>query len=146
MSDRTRDWTADYFKEITTMNYQGTIIEESLDDPAVLSKINIVSTKVEIVTEKHRTPWLKQWTLHKVEISEDQCEAIADMLASSLQKNYWYADFMNDKYHYIIYSGKIFKVDRQNPVFYKDAKKYGLDLGIPSYQIDFAPDDPIWRR
>jgi len=43
----------------------------------------------------------------------------------------------NDKWHYIVYSDKIFKVDRQNPILYKDAKQYGLSLGIPPYQVDF---------
>lgn len=128
------------------MNYQGTIIEESLGDKLVLSKVKILSTKVEEVTDKHKTPWLKQWTLHKVEIAESGAEDVANLLAKGLHKDYWYADYKNDKYHYIVYSDKIFKVDRQNPLLYKEAKQYGLDLGIPPYQVDFAPNDPIWQR
>ena len=118
-------------------NYTGTIIEESLEDKQVLSKIKILSTKIEQVTQKHQTPWLAQWTLRKVEIAEDQADKIAEMLSRVLQKNYWYADYKNDKWHYIVYSDKIFKVDRQNPILYKDAKQYGLSLGIPPYQVDF---------
>ena len=128
------------------MNYTGTIIEESLADKQVLGKVKVTATKVEAVTEKHQTPWLSQWTLHSVEIPEEQGEETANLLAGTLQKNYWYADYKNDKYHYIIYSDKIFKVDRENPYHYKEAKKYGLSLGIPPYQVDFAPDDPIWKR
>lgn len=128
------------------MPYIGTIIEESLEDNSVLKQIKILSTKVEAVTEEHKTPWLAQWTLHKVEIDDDQAEQIAIILAAELEKDYWYADYKNANYHYIIYFGKIFKVDRKNPVLYKDAKKHGLDLGIPPYQVDFAPDDPIWQR
>ncbi|MDD5068733.1 MAG: hypothetical protein PHN89_04000 [Candidatus Pacebacteria bacterium] len=58
------------------MNYKGTIIEESLAKKDVFKDIKILSTKVEDVVEKHQTPWLKQWTLHKVEISEDKAEEI----------------------------------------------------------------------
>lgn len=43
------------------MNYKGVIIEESLTDNSVLGDVNIVSTKVEPVTEHHKTPHLKQW-------------------------------------------------------------------------------------
>lgn len=119
------------------MPYHGTIITESLSNPDVLGDIKILSTKVELVTEKHKTPWLKQWTLHTVEIPEDAANAVAEQLATALEKNYWYADFKNDRYHFIIYSGKVFKVDLKNPVLYQEAKKYGLALGIPEYQVDF---------
>ncbi len=129
------------------MDYRGVIIEESLDDKSALKNVKIVSTKVERVTEEHKTPWIKQWTLHTVEIPEGQADMTAGLLSSGLDKKHsWYADFKNDVFHYIIYRGKIFKVDLQNPVFYKDAKRYGISLGIPEYQVDFAPNDKVWER
>jgi hypothetical protein len=51
-------------------NYKGFVIEESLENKDVLKKVKILSTKVEKVVEKHKTPWLSQWTLHDVEIAE----------------------------------------------------------------------------
>lgn len=50
------------------MDYKGVIIEESLENKDVLDHVTIVSTKVEPVTTGHQTPWVKQWTLHTVEI------------------------------------------------------------------------------
>ncbi len=125
------------------MNYQGVIIEESLDNKSVLSKVKIVSTKVEQVTPKHKTPWLDQWTLHTVEIPEEDGVKIAQEISKSFDKEHfnWYADYQNDKYHFIIYPNKIFKVDLQNPILYKDAKEHGLSMGIPEYQVDFTPED-----
>ena len=38
------------------MNYEGIIIEESLERADVLKDVKIVSTKVEPVIEKHKTP------------------------------------------------------------------------------------------
>lgn len=38
------------------MNYKGTIIEESLKNKEVLKDLDIVNTKVEAITERHRTP------------------------------------------------------------------------------------------
>lgn len=129
------------------MNYRGVIIEESLDNLDVLREVALVSTKVEPVTEKHKTPWLQQWTLHTVEISEEKADRVAEMVSQNLQKEHpWYADYKNDLYHYIIYRGKVFKVDLKDPVLYKDAKRHGASLGIPEYQVDFAPDDTIWER
>lgn len=122
------------------MNYQGTIIEESLDDKSVLKNVKIISTKVEAVGERHKTPWLEQWTLHKVEILEPEAEAIAKELSMSLTETHpWYADFKNSEIHYIIFLNKIFKIDRQSKEQYQAAKKYGISLGIPEYQVDFSP-------
>ena len=68
-------------------------------------------------------------------------------LSESLDKAHdWYADYKNESYHYIIYREKVFKVDLRNPILYKDARAYGISLGIPEYQVDFAPNDKVWER
>ena|SRR3989338_4831347 len=48
-----------------TRDFTGVIIEESLKNNDILRKIKINKTKVEKVTEKHKTPHLKKWTLHR---------------------------------------------------------------------------------
>lgn len=129
------------------MNYQGIIIEESLDNKEVLSNVKIIKTKVSPVNEKHRTPWVKQWTMHTIEVLEKDVEKIADQLSKDLDKKHaWYADFKNENYHFIIFLGKVFKVNLKNPVLYKDAKAYGISIGIPDYQVDFAPEDKIFEN
>ncbi len=123
------------------MSYKGVIIEESLADKSCLKDLKIVSTKIEQVTESHKTPWLEQWTLHTVEIDEDKAELVASQLSNALEKEHeWYADFKNKEYHYIIFKGKVFKVDRGSPIEYEKVKEYGVSLGIPDYQLDFSPD------
>jgi hypothetical protein len=125
---------------MNTNDYLGTIIEESLNSKEVLKRVEIISTKVSPVTEKMQTPWLKQWTLHKVGVGEDKVEKITEELSNSLQKNYWYADYKNPDWHFIIFSGKIFKIKRDDAEGYQKAKEYGLTLGIPEYQVDFSPE------
>jgi hypothetical protein len=128
-------------------NFNGVIIEESLENKSVLQKVKIVKTKIEKVTEEHKTPWIKQWTLHTVEIIENQADKIAEDLSKSLDSEHdWYADFKNNKFHYIIFRNKIFKVDRSKPEQYKAVTKYGLSLGIPDYQLDFSPHIKEWER
>ena len=123
------------------MVYKGTVILESLGDLSILRDVRIISTKVEKITEKHQTPWLKQWTLHSIEIPEVIADEIAEKISRSFDKKHplWYADYKNDLYHFIIFANKIFKVDLKNPALYKEAKRYGISLGIPGYQVDFAP-------
>ncbi|MEO8637614.1 MAG: hypothetical protein ABI430_01795 [Candidatus Taylorbacteria bacterium] len=64
------------------MNYKGVIIEESLSDKSVCAQVFVIGTRVSKVVEKHKTPWLKQWTLHTVHIPEEKAEEIAKKLSS----------------------------------------------------------------
>jgi len=130
------------------MNYKGVIIEESLENKEVLKEMAILSAKVEPVTEKHKTPWLKKWTLHTVEVSENQADEIAKKISNSLDSEHggsWYADFKNDKCHYVIFRDKVFKVDLSNAK-YREVMEYGISLGIPWYQLDFSPEIEEWKR
>lgn|SRR3989344_1148665 len=130
------------------MNYRGTVIEEILEKVHVLKKeVRILETKTEPVTIGHRTPWLTRWTLLTVEIPEEKADQVAEKLSNILEKEHpWYADYKNDQYHYITYRDKVFKIDLKKPTLYKDATRYGISLGIPDYQVDFAPEDKIWER
>ena len=128
-------------------DYKGIIIEESLENTDVLKKIKVISTKVEEVTESHKTPWIKQWTLHDVEIPEKDVQSVADEISEALDKDHpWYADFKNNSHHYIIYKNKVFYIDRSSKEQYEQASKYGISLGIPEYQVDFAPQTKLWER
>ena len=127
--------------------YKGVIIEESLENKDVLKDVTIISTKVEQATEEHKTPWVKQWTLHTVEIPEGKEEAIAEKLSKALDNQHnWYADFKNKEYHFIIFRDKVFKVNRTSKEEYDAVIKYGLSLGIPNYQLDFSPHIKQWER
>ncbi|MAH07953.1 hypothetical protein CMI38_06930 [Candidatus Pacearchaeota archaeon] len=128
------------------MSYEGIIIEESLENRDVLDRVEIVSTRVEEVTDKHKTPWIDKWTLHSVEVSEDIVERVAEKLSESIDREHgdsWYIDFKNDMFHYIIFLNKFFKVDRLKPEQYGEVVQYGVGLGIPDYQLSF---DPNWEK
>lgn len=128
-------------------DFKGVIIEESLEDVSVLKSVHIISTEIEPVIPEHKTPWVTQWTLHTVEISFVEVETVAEKISRSLDsKHEWYADFKNDKTHFIIFKNKIFKIDRTKVEEYNKATEYGISIGIPSYQVDFAPNTVIWKR
>lgn len=119
--------------------YSGCIIEESLTNKDVLKEFIITRTNVEKVTEESNTPDLDVWTMHIVEIAEDKIESIVPLLSKSIdgsRKNGgWYTDLKSDDWHYIIFSGKVFKVDRSSGEQYEQAKEYGMSIGIPEYQL-----------
>ena len=121
-------------------DFEGIIIEESLTDKEILNKVEIVSTKVKKVTEEERTPWIKQWTMHTVRINEEEARGFAEELKKHLDYSHgtsWYADFRNNRYHYIVFRDKVFFIDRHGRAQYEEAQKYGIALGIPQYQVDF---------
>ncbi len=135
------------WEEIENNYYTGVIIEESFEDKEVLDKVEIIKTKVEKVTEMHKTPWVKQWTLHTVKVPENKVKEIAEEISRSLDSEHnWYADFKNDKYHFIIFKNKVFFIDRFSKEQYDEAKEYGILLGIPEYQVDFHPEVNEWGR
>jgi len=130
------------------MNFTGVIIEESLTDKSVLGDVKIVSTKVEPVTNEHKTPWVEQWTLHDVEILADKAAEIAEKISKALDREHnWYADFKTDKEHFVIYTDKVFHItDRSDKAQYDKATKYGISIDIPDYQVDFSPHITQWER
>ncbi|MFW5720173.1 MAG: hypothetical protein ACOCXT_04070 [Candidatus Dojkabacteria bacterium] len=122
------------------MNYKGILIEESLANPNILDDFKILATKIYPVTSSHKTPWLTQWTLHTVEVPEKDAERLAEKLTTSFDKQHphsWYADYKNERYHFIIFQNKVFKVELAKPTLYKEVKEYGLSIGIPQHQLDF---------
>ena len=132
---------------MANQNYKGVVIEESLENASILKKLKIIDTKVESATEKHKTPWIKQWTLHTVEIPENQAYNIAKELGEVLDSEHdWYADFKNNHFHYIIFRNKVFKVDRSEKEQYDNVIKFGVSLGIPDYQLDFSHHIKEWER
>lgn len=128
-------------------NYEGVIIEESLVDASVLKGIKIIQTKKEKVESDHQTPWLKQWTLHTVDVPEKDIERVTEKISQALETEHeWYADFKSSDIHYVVFRGRVFKVDRSKPEEYEPVVEYGKSLGIPDHQLDFSPHIEEWER
>lgn len=128
-------------------NFKGVIIEESLVNTSVLKDVKVVSTDVEEVTEEHKTPWIKRWTMHNVEIDADKADNVALQLSKLLDTEHnWYADFKNNTTHYVIFTNKVFKINRSKKEEYEEATQYGISIGIPDYQVDFSDSIKQWKR
>lgn len=127
------------------MNYKGVIIEESLTDCEIIKELEVVQTEVEEVTESQGTPWLDKWTMQTVLIPESKIDEYTERLSKIIDVNHcsdWYCDFRNDSYHYVVFSNKVFKLDRGNKKDYDDMRKYATSLGLPEAQLPSFNDLP----
>lgn len=118
--------------------YSGVIIEESLANRQALEGLNIVKQEVEQVTEEHETPWLAQWTCDSVEIPEADIESVVQKLSVAIDTEHignWYCDFRNNDWHYVVFSGRIFKIDRSKREAYDEMREYALSIGLPEHQL-----------
>jgi hypothetical protein len=123
------------------MDYEGIVIEESLDDLSVLDSADVLDSRVEPIAATHQTPWLSRWTLLTVRVPEAKAREIADALSRAIDAAHatsWYADFKNETYHYVIYRDRVFFIDRRSPDQYAEAVDYGISRGLPEHQADFV--------
>ena len=67
-------------------------------------------------------------------------------IPESAEVEYLVELIIKQRVYYIIFRDKVFYIDRKSKEQYDEAKRYGISLGIPEYQVDFAPDDKIWER
>lgn len=120
------------------MDYKGIIIEESLSNSKILEKLEVMQTAISKVTEKDETPWLDKWTMHTVRIKENEIDFYAEELSKLIDVKHcgnWYCDFRNEQFHYVVFSNKIFKLDRTNKQDYSNMREYAISLGLPEHQL-----------
>lgn len=128
------------------MDYKGVIVEESLLDLSVLKDIELLSQEVEKVSDRDNTPWLANWTIDTVLIKEKDISNITERLSKLIDTKHcsdWYCDFKNDKYHYVVFKEKIFKLDRTKKQDYEIMQNYAASLGLPREQMPLYNDLPI---
>lgn len=127
------------------MDYKGVIIEESLICSEILKELEIIQTEIAETTEREATPWLEQWTLQTVIISENKIEEYTKRLSKLIDVSHigdWYCDFRNEQYHYVVFSNKIFKLNRDNKQDYNDMRIYAIGIGVPEEQLPTFNDLP----
>ncbi|MBX4190025.1 hypothetical protein KW791_01895 [Candidatus Parcubacteria bacterium] len=108
-----------------SLNYKGTIIQNSLTDPSVIK-----SLKVE------KSYKIEDWNLHDVMVGEDQIK----QLGKNLNDGPWYMHFWEEGKDdvTVVFKDKIFKIKYSDKNTWKEAISYGKSKGIPEKQLDFS--------
>ena len=129
-------------RKASALTYTGLVVEESLEDRDCLRLVRIAWTTIEPVSERHQTPWLEQWTLHRIALDDHMAESVARVFQQALDTRHpthWYVDYRNHEWHYIIFKTRIFKVNLNDIGKYDEVRRHGAELGIPDGQLDFIP-------
>lgn len=109
------------------MQYQGTIVENSLENKDILNSLKV---------EKKYTSG--DWTLYDVFIDEERISILSNHLA----KGPWYMHFWKPGADEIkvVFRNKLFSIKQSDKSTWADAIAYGQSLGIPIEQLDFLID------
>jgi len=112
--------------------WTGVIVEESLDDKAVLKKVKIVKTK-----ESFDDVTQSDWRIHTVEAEDKNIDSVIK-LGSKCIKNGWWMDFRKDNVGFIVFQNKFFKITKDDLTNQKKAQKYAISVGVDPRQADFT--------
>ncbi len=106
---------------------KGTIIENSLLDKSILSRV-----------QTHSIQHIDDWILHDVSVDE----SLIPELAKSLAEGPWYIHLWEPGKDdvTVIFKHKIFTIKFSDRFTWTDAVAYGRSIGIPDEQLDFLID------
>lgn len=110
--------------------YEGIIVEESLEDNRILNDFKIVDFRI----SKEENP-TDRWHLYTVQVSEEEI-----VLLSKSIKPKWYMHFWKGRNVIAIFKDKKFEFNFDDKSTWKPVVEYGLSLGIPEEQLDFPID------
>ena len=110
----------------------GVLIEESLEDPAVLKKVSIVSTECTHLEDETQG---QQLQFHKIEVSESDVEDIC-LEVSRVIRPTWYFQIVSGSKMFVVFRDEIMKAEKSDPESIERIIKYGTTLGILPEQIE----------
>ena len=110
----------------------GVLIEESLEDPTVLKKMNIVETQRMLLEGETQG---QQLQLHKIEVSESDVEDIC-LEVSRVIRPTWYFHVVSGSKMIVVFRDEILKAEKSDPESIERIIKYGTTHGILPEQIE----------
>jgi len=110
--------------EMGAQSYEGTIIESSLTDPAILQKMNVLREYV-----------AGDWRLNDVRVNERQIKKMGGYLNDGPWYMYFWQPGKDETI--VVFKEKQFTIKQSNPSTWRDAIAYGVSKGIPESQLDF---------
>jgi len=123
------------------MKFTGLLLKESLRDENVLDLIKVTKTETwnNIKNAAENQP--KNWTAvyFEFEGTEDEADVKAEIISRALKSGLWYLNFSSNEKIYIIFpNNKFYKYKKGDKEKRQEATNYGLKIGIPQSQLDWA--------
>jgi hypothetical protein len=118
---------------MNTVNvWKGVIIQEGLKDSSILEHVKIVKTDMERLEEEEG---LGDFHFHKVEVNDQDLNTVVEMAMNGLRES-WYMHLVNGERMKVIFSGKVFEVQKGDTNQFKKIKEYAISQGILEEQIE----------
>ena len=114
--------------------YKGIIESESLINKRILKEIKLVRC----YKEEHLDEDPSIWTINKIEVDNTFFNSFIKNLSKSIIGG-WYSLLWDERFIYVIFRNKIFKIKNANPWINKEfipMVKYALSLGINKKYFD----------
>jgi hypothetical protein len=117
--------------------FRGKINSEALNNPIIINEMKIVEFHI----EHHPEANAKFWHCFRVNISDSKISSITERISKEIKKD-WFSIFWNEKEIFVIFSGKIFRLSRQDKQNskWKEAIDYGVKLGIQEQYLKFEKE------
>lgn len=110
----------------------GVLVEESLEDPAVLQKISVVRTECAwLEGEGHG----QQLQFHKIEVLESDVEDVC-LEVSRVIRPTWYFHIVGGSKMFVVFRDEIMKAEKSDPESIERIIKYGTTHGVLPEQIE----------
>jgi hypothetical protein len=107
--------------------YKGTIIENSLSDKSILTKVKI-----------EKTYQSDDWILHDIFLDAEQIPQLSKYIADGPWYIHLWEHGKDDVK--IVFKEKIFEIKFSDKTTWGEAITYGKSIGIPEEQLDFVID------
>lgn len=115
--------------------WKGAVIQESLDDAALLAKAQVIGTR-EYALEGTRDG--RPLHFHKVIVSDEEKHGFVVAAARAVKQGPWYIHLCRDDRIVVVYNDHIFEFSIKDKLKLQSAQKYGVVVGIPEAQLDFG--------
>jgi hypothetical protein len=119
--------------------FEGTLIAESLRTGATLDGLKLTVHRIARyapggITEDQ--PGI--WTSIDFQVADGDAEALADLLAGTLDEPGWYANFQSAEVAFVVFRGNVFHYPRGDPDGRASAQAHGRAVGVPESQLDWT--------
>lgn len=110
--------------------WKGVIIEESLSDLSVLSRVTIVETVLRPLEGEGD----RSLRFHKVEVAEAELCTVIQIAEATIRAG-WYIHLVSANLMKVVFSGKVFDIHFDDTSKFEQVRQYGIRQGIRREQL-----------